>query len=144
MAGTYQLGETKVRPGTYFRIQKKGEDNRGIMNGVTIVIFKADFGPLHTVVKLNPEDGYESMFGSGLTTDAIKEAFAGGAQTILACRLGSGGEAGRIVLRDANGEDTVTFTAKHTGEKEFTVTIRDRLADPKMKECIFYTVIKEF
>ncbi len=144
MAGTYQLGETKVRPGTYFRIQKKGEGNRGIMNGVTIVIFKADFGPLNTVVKLNPEDGYESIFGSGLTTDAVKEAFAGGAQTILACRLGSGGEAGRIVLRDTNGEDAVTITAKHPGEKEFTVTIRDRLADQKMKECIFYTGRKEF
>lgn len=25
MAGTYMLGETKVRPGSYFNIQKKGD-----------------------------------------------------------------------------------------------------------------------
>ena len=29
MAGTFILGETKVRPGTYFNIQKKGGNERG-------------------------------------------------------------------------------------------------------------------
>ena len=28
MAGTYVLGETKVRPGAYFNIQRKGQDSR--------------------------------------------------------------------------------------------------------------------
>ena len=36
MAGTFILGETKVRPGSYFNIQKKGSNAvAGIMNGVT-------------------------------------------------------------------------------------------------------------
>ena len=40
MAGTFILGETKVRPGTYFNIQKKGGNAAaGVMNGVTAVIF---------------------------------------------------------------------------------------------------------
>ena len=48
MAGTFILGETKVRPGTYFNIQKKGGNAAaGVMNGVTAVIFRADFGPLN-------------------------------------------------------------------------------------------------
>lgn len=43
MAGTFILGETKVRPGTYFNIQKKGGNAAtGVMNGVTAVIFRAD------------------------------------------------------------------------------------------------------
>ena len=38
MAGTFILGETKVRPGTYFNIQKKGGNAAaGVMNGVTAV-----------------------------------------------------------------------------------------------------------
>ena len=44
---------------SYFNIQKKGSNAvAGIMNGVTAVIFKADFGPLNTAVELNAEDGY--------------------------------------------------------------------------------------
>ena len=54
MAGTFILGETKVRPGTYFNIQKKGGNaTAGVMNGVTAVIFRADFGPLNET-KLMP------------------------------------------------------------------------------------------
>ena len=69
MAGTFILGETKVRPGAYFHIRKKGGNAAtGIMNGVTAVIFKADFGPLNTAVELSAEDGYERVFGIGLTT----------------------------------------------------------------------------
>lgn len=73
MAGTFILGETKIRPGAYFNIQKKsGKTVAGIMNGVTAVVFKADFGPLNTAVELSAEDGYEGIFGTGLTTDAIR------------------------------------------------------------------------
>ena len=52
MAGTFILGETKVRPGTYFNIQKKGGNAAaGVMNGVTAVIFRADFGPLNEAIE---------------------------------------------------------------------------------------------
>ena len=105
MAGTFILGETKVRPGSYFNIQKKGGNAAaGVMNGVTAVIFKADFGPLNTAVELSAEDGYERTFGTGLTTDAMKEAIAGGAKTIIACRVGNGGSQGTITLKDTDEE----------------------------------------
>lgn len=145
MAGTFILGETKVRPGSYFNIQKKGANQTsGIMNGVTIVIFKADFGPLNTAVELSAEDGYEPIFGNGLTTDAMKEAIAGGAKTIIACRVGNGGTQGTIKLKDSAAEDALTVTAKYPGAKDFTVTIREKLSDSALKECIFYAGTTEF
>lgn len=145
MAGTFILGETKVRPGAYFNIQKKGGNAAtGIMNGVTAVIFKSDFGPLNTVVELSPEDGYEKIFGMGLTTDAIQEAIAGGAKTIIACRVGNGGTQGTITLQDAEGEDALSITARYPGDKNFMVTVREKLSDSSLNECIFYTDTMEF
>ncbi len=145
MAGTFILGETKVRPGSYFNIQKKGGNAAaGIMNGVTAVIFKADFGPLNTVVELSAEDGYEKTFGTGLTTDAIKEAIAGGAKTIIACRVGNGGTKGTINLKDVDEEDALSITARYPGKKDFMVTVREKLSDSALKECIFYTGTAEF
>lgn len=145
MAGTFILGETKVRPGSYFNIQKKGGNAAaGVMNGVTAVIFKADFGPLNTAVELSASDGYESIFGTGLTTDAIKEAIAGGARTIIACRVGNGGTQGTIKLKDKNDEEALNITAKYPGAKDFSVTIREKLSDSAMKECIFYAGTTEF
>ncbi len=145
MSGTFILGETKIRPGSYFNIQKKGDNAvAGIMNGVTAVIFKADFGPLNTAVELSAEDGYEKTFGNGLTTDAIREAVAGGAKTIIACRVGNGGTQGTIQLKDTDGGDVLTITAKYPGDKDFMVTIREKLSDTAVKECIFYTGTTEF
>jgi len=145
MAGTFILGETKVRPGGYFNIQKKGNNAAvGIMNGVTAVIFRSDFGPLNTAVELSAEDGYERTFGTGLTTDAVREAIAGGAKTIIACRVGNGGTQGTINLKDVNDEDAVSITAKYPGDKDFMVTIREKLSDSGSKECIFYAGTTEF
>ena len=144
MSGTYALGEQKVRPGSYFNIQTKDRKAVSIMNGVTAVIFKADFGPLNTVVELDAKEGYETVFGTGLTTDAIREAIAGGAKTIIACRLGSGGTQGTVSLKDTDGEDALTITARHPGDKGFTVTVREKLSDSRLKQCIFYVGTMEF
>lgn len=242
MAGTFILGETKVRPGSYFNIQKNGTNQAAsALNGVTAVVFKSDFGPIGKVVELYPEDGYESTYGNSLTTDALKEAFAGGATTILACRLGDGGTQANIILKgmtdsdnpseeewyvqsgdsyslstdtsaqsdttyyekgeetiyteatvnaddnpasegwyvasgsdyvlttdtsaqsgttyykeetrdtytevtaDMGGEsDAISITAKYPGAKEFAVTIRTKLSDPAVKECIIYAGTSTF
>ncbi len=145
MASTFVLGETKIRPGSYFNIQKKGGNVvDGIMNGVTAVIFKADFGPLNTAVELSAEAGYEQTFGTGLTTDAIREAIAGGAKTIIACRVGNGGTQGSVVLKDTEKEEALSIMAIYPGEKDFTVTVREKLSDPALKECIFYAGTTEF
>lgn len=145
MAGTFIPGEKKVRPGAYFNIKKSADDTGAdIMNGVTAVIFKADFGPLNTAVEISAEDGYERVFGTGLTTDAIREAIAGGAKTIIACRTGNGGTKGTINLKDTDDKEAVSITAKYPGDKDFTVTIREKLSDDSLKECIIYSGTAEF
>ena len=116
MAETYIVGETKVRPGAYFNIQKQGTNAQAdVVNGVTAVVFKSDFGPLNTAVELSAEDGFASTFGNGGTTDAIQEAINGGAKTIIACRVGNGGTAGTVTLNDNEGEAAVMITASYPG-----------------------------
>ena len=62
MAGTFIVGETKIRPGTYFNIQKVGENQIvGASDGVVAIFFKSDFGPLAEAVEITPEEGYEKL-----------------------------------------------------------------------------------
>lgn len=145
MAGTFIIGEQKVRPGGYFNIGRSDKKiSADIVSGVTAVVFKADFGPIGTALRFNAEDDYESIYGNSLTTDAIKEAISGGAKEIIACRVGNGGTNSSISLNDKDGNEAVTISAKYPGEKEFSITIREKIADASMKECIIFTGTKEF
>lgn len=145
MAETYIVGETKVRPGAYFNIQKNETNAQAdVVSGVTAVIFKSDFGPINKAVEFSASNGYEDLFGNGGTTDAIQEAINGGAKTIIACRIGNGGTESTITLNDKDGAAAITITANYPGKKEFTATIREKLSDSKMKECIIYSGTIEF
>lgn len=145
MAETYIVGESKIRPGAYFNIQRQGTNSQAdIVNGVTAIIFKSDFGPLGKVVELSSSDGYEDVFGTGGTTDAIREAISGGAKTIIACRVGNGGTKATITLNNKDAEESVTITAVYPGKKNFTATIREKLSDSTLKECIIYSGTTEF
>lgn len=140
MAGTFILGEEKIRPGSYFRIKKNGDDATSeIVNGVTAVIFRSDFGPLGKASVLGRDEGYESTYGTGGTTDAIKEAFKGGANTVVAVRLGDGGSLASVKLKNTEDEEAVTISTKQPGSKSFSVTVREKVTDTSVKECIIYT-----
>lgn len=145
MAGTFIIGEQKVRPGSYFNIGKNGGNAAAdVINGVTAVVFKADFGPINKAVELSAEDGYASVYGTALTTDAIQQAINGGAKTIIACRVGNGGSEASISLNDKEGNEAVHISARYPGDKEFSVTIRQKITDDKVKQAVFYTGTKEF
>lgn len=146
MAEIFSLGETKVRPGGYFNIQKKGGNARpSVVNGVTGVLFRSTFGPLNTAVELSAEEGYAGVFGTGLTTDAMQEAINGGAQTIIAVRVGNGGSQATVSLnKDQEEEAAVKITAKYPGDMALSVTIREKLTDSTVKECIIYDGTAEF
>lgn len=145
MAETFTLGELKVRPGSYFNIQKGDDPAAATIDGLTAVVFKADWGPLNEVVEVDVHTGYEKIYGTALTTDAIKEVFQGGAITAVCCRIGTGGTPASIKLKDqADAADAVTITAKHVGDKSFSVTVREKLADDTRKECIIYAGTKVF
>ncbi len=144
MAGYFNPGEVKIRPGAYFNVDKKGDENGfGAVDGVVAVIFRADFGPINSVTELDRNDSYAAIYGDGGTTDAIREAIAGGAKKIIACRAGgTGGSAATVSLTAATG--TVKVTAKHFGKMDLSVTVRDKLTDSDRKECIIYTGTTEF
>ena len=56
MADSYTPGEKKIRPGAHYHIGKKGTDaTAGAVNGVTAVLFRADFGPLCTAVEMSSD-----------------------------------------------------------------------------------------
>lgn len=139
MSGYFAIGETKVRPGGYFNVSKRGDEPvGGAIDGVVAVLFKSTFGPLGKAVKIDPSDGYAGVFGNGLTTDAIAQAIAGGATTVLAVRVGSGGTVGTVSLT-AGENGTISVSTKHVGSMPFSVTVRSKLTDSTKKEVIFYT-----
>lgn len=144
MAGTFIIGEQKVRPGSYFNIGTKDGSSVEVVNGVTAVVFRSDFGPLGEAVEFGKDEGYEDIFGTGGTTDAIKEALNGGAKTIIACRLGSDGMPSSVVLNAAGDEAAVTIQTKYPGTKAFSVTVREKITDASAKECIIYSGKREF
>lgn len=145
MAGIFILGEQKIRPGAYFNIQKKGDNpSASVVNGVTAVVFRADFGPLCMGMELSSEDGYEGVFGTGQTTDAMKEVIRGGAKTIIACRVGNGGTEASITLNDLENTPVAKITALYPGDREFAVTVREKITDASIKECIIYDGTTEF
>lgn len=150
MAGTFIIGEKKVRPGAYFNVTKKNEGiTPAIISGVVGVAFKSDFGPLGTVKELSTSEGYEKTFGTGGTTDAIREAFNGGAITVLAVRIGNGGTAATIKLKSAPTEtveskEIIQISGNYPGSKPFSVTIKEKLTDSTVKQCIIYSGSTEF
>lgn len=147
MAGYFMIGEEKVRAGAYFHVGKNGDEpDSGIVNGIVTCLFRSDFGPLGEVQILNKDEGYKEIYGTtGEGVDALKYAFQGGAQTIIACRIGTGGTQGKITLQDTDAADALDISTTHPSSKEFSVTIREKLTDSTIKQCIIYsgtTVIK--
>lgn len=151
MAGRYSIGETKVRPGIYFR-QENGGGNEvvGATNGIVAVAFKANWGKLGEVVTVeNPAD-IPTLFGddsgSNSNTAILNAIFTGGASQILAVRVGTGGTKAAITLKDTTSGtavDVVTLTAKFAGTRDLSVTIKDSLSITTMRECIIYSGTKE-
>lgn len=146
MAGRYSIGETKVRPGIYFRQENGGgNESLGATNGIAAAAFKANWGPLGEVVSLEDPSDIAAIFGddsgSGSNVSILNAIFQGGASQILAVRVGSGGTKGSITLKDtaSTAVDVVTLTAKYAGTRALSVTIKDSLSITTMRECIIYS-----
>ena len=143
MAGYFSLGENKIRPGAYFNVQKRGDEtNFGAIDGIVAVLFKSSIGPLGKATVLPASEGYENTFGTGGTTDALREAFYGGAVKLIAVRVGNGGTVGSASLACATGK--AKLSTKYPSGAKFTATIREKLGDSSKKECIVYLDGSEF
>lgn len=145
MSGRYTAGETKARPGIYFRQENGGGvDVTGAANGVVAVAFKANWGPLGEVVTLESPADIPAIFGddsvSGSNVAILNKIFLGGASEIKAVRVGTGGTKAAITLKDtaSTPANVVTLTAKYAGTRPLSVTIKDSLSVSTERECIIY------
>ena len=142
MAGSvFQVGEQKIRPGVYVRVTNIGEPPEAIVpQGIVAALFRASWGPLGEVTYLESADAVTSIFGSEGRTDAAIEAFRGGCRRVVAYRLGSGGQKAAVTLQDSEEVNVVTITAKHEGARgnNFSVSVRDSLADNTKRELLLY------
>lgn len=138
MAGTYVDGEKKIRPGTYFLRKKKDEEQATIIDGVVALLLRADSGPLNEVVEITNEEDYSSIY-VGEKTDCIQEVFHGGAKRVLCCRVGTGGAASELSIKNENDVACVIVKTKYPSKQEYTMTIKDKLVDNTKKQCIIYS-----
>lgn len=138
MGEIFYAGERKPRPGAYYRIDRTDYPRADGVAGIGGCLFRADWGPLNTVVEVT-KDNYQNVFGNSGTTDVMKFLGLGGASQILACRVGTGGKASELTLQGVG-----KITAGYAGAKAFTLTVRTKLTDEKTKEIIIYDGTKVF
>ena len=146
MAVFYNAGETKKRPGVYQRHSNVGFDSlSAAQDGICAIPVKANWGPVGKVLKNALASDLEKNYGSGeysanYTVPAASAMFEGGASVVYTYRLGTGGTAASITLRDtADGaQDAVVITAKYPGSRAFTCSVRAKLSDPTVKEVLIY------
>lgn len=147
MAQYLNYGAEATRPGNYFNYDKKGKDKAaGATDGVSAVLFKSNWGPLGEAVVRSADEGYESIFGNSGTTDAIALCIEGGTSELILVRVGSGGTAATLTLKnaEASAKDAVKLTAKYVGSRAFSISIRDSISDNTKRECIIYDGTTEF
>lgn len=145
--GTFSIGETKIRPGEYHRVENAGGISAvGARNGIVAGVITAGWGPLGEVVTFDPSTSVKAIYGIGKTENLITEMFKAGNSKGYFVRVGTGGTQGKITLNDDNveGAEAVTITAKHVGSRAFTVTIRDSITNTNKRECVIYDGTSEF
>jgi len=144
---TFQVGEQKIRPGVYIRITNIGEPEQAIVpQGTVAALFKSSWGPLGTHTILESISAIAENYGANKettdTVDTIMEAFKGGCSSVVAYRLGTGGTAASLILKDTNTSpaNAVTITAKYAGTRgnDFGVILRDSLTDATKRELLLY------
>lgn len=140
----FQAGQTMIRPGIYQRYENIGPTGvAGALNGIAAATYKSNWGPLGVVQIISSDMantiGVSLGGGAKGTTRVVSELFVGGANTALAVRLGTGGTAGTLTLKDttvSEAADAITITTKYPGSRSFKITIREKLGDSTSREFI--------
>lgn len=141
MAATYNLGETKIRPGVYRRYEKSGTSLvASAIYGIFAIPVQASFGPLGAVTAHSDADTLKQLYGTNGTVDAALSLFDGGATKVYVYRLGTGGSKGTLTLKDTaeGAADVVTLQTRYETDKAYSVTIREKLTDDARKEFLVY------
>ena len=139
MAVFYNAGEVKTRPGVYQRYSNRGGSPlTGARDGVCAIPIRSHWGPLNKVQRITSLSELEKIFGSGdygtgHTVPAAAELFRGGANTVYAYRIGTGGTAASKAVTDGP-----TFTAKYPGAATLAVSVATKIGDSSTKVCNVY------
>lgn len=139
MAVSYNAGEVKTRPGVYQRYSNRGGSPlAGAQDGFCAIPIRSNWGPLGKVIRVTSTKELEEVFGSGeyasgFTVPAAAELFRGGASTVYAYRLGTGGTAASKAVTDGP-----TFTAKYPGAATLAVSIAAKIGDSSTKILSVY------
>ena len=145
MGQLFNAGETKIRPGTYFRYENGGGN---IVAGATAhsvaIPIQADWGPVDAVTVHESASSVLATYGSKKTVDAALALFAGGASKVYCVRLDTAksNEAGTAAAKasleiKSNDATAVTITAKYPGTKEIKVQTRVKV-EGVSKEIVIY------
>lgn len=145
MAGTFIIGQTKARPGVYWRRENAGSvPFAGAINGIGVGLIRANWGPLNKAVEFEPNTDVKKIFGSGNTEDLITEMFNGGISSGKFVRIGKGGTAPSVKITLADGTtEAGTITGAYVGDRAFAITLRDSIISDK-REAIIYEGASEF
>ena len=140
MASFFTVGEAKIRPGVYFRYENIGTPPvAGADDGRCAAVFRSNWGPVGRAVLLESFLDIARNFGDGGvggTTNVLLEQFRGGARSIFAVRIGTGGSQGTYTIQDTNGTDVITLTLLYPGSRQFSLTIRPTLENPDVSELL--------
>ena len=139
----FTSGEKKVRAGVYQRYENVGTPIvAGAVNGIAACVIKADWGPIGEVMSFESYEAAKKAYGTGGTVHVIEELFAGGASTVHAARLGTGGRQATFDLNDSASKTAITVTAKSPGTRSLSYSLRTMLGDELNKEFVVYDANK--
>jgi hypothetical protein len=122
----------------YQRYEGVGASTAGATNGIAAIVFRGNWGKIGEVMTFESANAATKALGNGGATgtvDGITELFNGGATTVLAVRLGSGGTNATATLKDGSA-DAITLTAKCVGSRAFSYMVRELLGDSTTKEFV--------
>lgn len=137
-------GETIVAPGPRIRITNFGEPQPvGTIQGVVGALLRATWGPLNQAASIDTLADVDDTYGSGLGTDAVREALRGQARTVQAVRVGTGGVLATRTLTDDAALNSVRIDARYVGTRgnALALTLRDSLTDATRRELLVYEVV---
>ena len=143
MAGTFLIGESKTRPGVYYRRERAGYSVEGATNGILACIFQSNWGVLNKEFDVDQTmlNDLEDYYGEGATI--IREGLLGGATTVRCVRVGGeGGTCSSVILKTASsgetqGTNAVEISAKYEGNRSFTASVRTNLITDKRQLIIY-------
>lgn len=139
MSEFFISGEEKERSGIYKRYENNGNSNpAGAEAGIALALVTGTWGPLNTPVEIDTVSAISTAIGTGTGANVLTELFNAGVQTVKVCRVGNGGAAGSLVLKDDAKADMVTLTAKCPGSRALSVSVKPSLYDDTIREIDIY------